>query len=252
MEKIINDIDWPKVKVQFESALPFNHVVIDNFFTDEVASKIFDDMPGYSENTDAHYDNLIEKKKTIQNWTKFSKNIYTAMSTLVGEKFTENLKVLTNNDGLVADYGLHGGGIHMHKSGDYLNTHLDYDIHPKIDMKRKLNLIVYLTPNWQPEWGGNLNLWSHDAQTNQPKEIITSVTPLFNRAVLFDTTQNSWHGVTEGINPPEGIYRKSLALYYLIPTGDLSNKRKKALFTPREEQKGNQVVIDLIKKRMEF
>jgi hypothetical protein len=249
MEKIINDIDWVELQSKFFSAKPFNHVIMDNFFKEDVALNIFNDMPGYDDNTDARYDNAIEKKRTIQNWTKFSKNIYKAMSYLVDSEFTQILKLLTRHNGLVADYGLHGGGIHMHQAGDYLNTHLDYDIHPKLDMKRKLNLIVYLTPNWQPEWGGNLGLWSHDDTNNQPKELITSVVPMFNRAVLFDTTQNSWHGVTEGINSPEGIYRKSLALYYLIPTTDLSNRRQKALFSPRAEQQGDEEVMKLIEKR---
>jgi Rps23 Pro-64 3,4-dihydroxylase Tpa1-like proline 4-hydroxylase len=116
-------------------------------------------------------------------------------------------------------------------------------------MKRKLNLIVYLNPNWQESWGGNLGLWSHNEETEQPKDCIISVTPLFNRAVLFDTTQNSWHGVTEGITSPEGQYRKSLAFYYLIPTDDISNKRQKALFTPRKEQSGDEKVMDFIKVR---
>ena len=249
MEKIINGIDWFELQSKFFSTKPFNHVVMDNFFREDVALNIFNDMPGYDDNTDAKYDNAIEKKRTIQNWTKFSKNIYKAMSYLVDSEFTQLLKILTKHNDLVADYGLHGGGIHMHQSGDYLNTHLDYDIHPKLDMKRKLNLIVYLTPNWQPEWGGNLSLWSHNDSTGQPKELITSISPMFNRAVLFDTTQNSWHGVTEGINAPQGIYRKSLALYYLIPTDDLSNKRQKALFSPRAEQQGDEEVLKLIEKR---
>jgi hypothetical protein len=249
MEKIINDLHLSELQSKFFSAEPFNHVIMDNFFREDVALNIFNDMPGYDDNTDAKYDNAIEKKRTIQNWTKFSKNIYKAMSYLVDSEFTQILRLLTRHNGLVADYGLHGGGIHMHQAGDYLNTHLDYDIHPKLDMKRKLNLIVYLTPNWQPEWGGNLSLWSHDDSTGQPKELVKSIVPIFNRAVLFDTTQNSWHGVTEGINAPQGIYRKSLALYYLIPTDDLSNKRQKALFSPRAEQQGDEEVLKLIEKR---
>ena len=247
--KIINDFDWHYLKMKFQLAEPFNHVVIDNFFTDEVARNIFKDMPGYDSELDATYDNAIEKKRTVQNWTKFSKNIYTAMTELVSQKFTENLRYMTDETDLVADFGLHGGGIHLHQSGDYLNVHLDYDIHPKLDMKRKLNIIVYLNPNWKEEWGGNLGMWSHDDTTGQPKELIRSVAPLFNRALVFDTTQNSWHGVTEGINAPEGEYRKSLALYYLIPTTDLDNKRQKALFVPRQEQKGDKEVENLIKTR---
>jgi Rps23 Pro-64 3,4-dihydroxylase Tpa1-like proline 4-hydroxylase len=250
--KIINDFDWDFLRSKFETAEPFNHVVIDNFFTDEVARNIFKDMPGYDSDLDAKYDNAIEKKRTVQNWTKFSKNIYTAMTELVSQEFTKHLRYMTNEPELVADFGLSGGGIHLHQSGDYLNVHLDYDIHPKLDMKRKLNIIVYLNPNWKEEWGGNLGMWSHDSITSQPKELISSYAPIFNRAIVFDTTQNSWHGVTEGITAPDGEYRKSLALYYLIPTTDLDNKRQKALFVPRQEQKGDKEVEDFIKTRMGY
>ena len=249
MEKIVNDQNWFGLSESFLQAKPFNHVVIDNFFVDSFARTIFNDMPGYEENNDAKYDNPIEKKRTIQNWTKFPKNIYKAATFLVNQEFTGYLRQLTWQNELMADFGLHGGGIHMHQAGDYLNAHLDYDIHPKLDMKRKLNLIVYLNPNWQESWGGNLGLWSHDEETGQAKDLIKSVPPLFNRAILFDTSQNSWHGVTEGIFAPEGEYRKSLAFYYLIPTKDISNRRQKALFVPRTEQKGDQSVVDFIKVR---
>jgi len=249
MEKIINDRNWFDLSESFFEAKPFNHIIIDNFFVDSFARNIFADMPEYESDTDMRYDNAIEKKRATQNWAKFPKNIYKAASYLVGNEFTLNLKQLTWQNELVADFGLHGGGIHMHQTGDYLNTHLDYDIHPKMDMKRKLNLIIYLNPNWQESWGGNLSFWSHDEEKNRAKDLIKSIPPLFNRAVLFDTTQNSWHGVTEGIFAPEGQYRKSLAFYYLIPTEDISNKRQKALFVPRKEQESDEDVMKLIKVR---
>lgn len=249
MDSMINVHDWQSLSKDFLNAKPFNHVVIDNFFNEKFAHNIFEGMPGYEENIDARYDNAIEKKRTVQNWTKFSKNVYKAMSYLVSENFTCNLCSVSRNYDLTPDYGLHGGGIHMHQTGDYLNTHLDYEIHPKMTMKRKLNLIVYLNPNWKKEWGGNLGLWSHDETTNQPKELVTSIWPKFNRAIIFDTTQNSWHGVTEGISSPEGQYRKSLALYYLIPTSDIDNKRQSALFVPRREQEGDNDVLNLIQTR---
>jgi Rps23 Pro-64 3,4-dihydroxylase Tpa1-like proline 4-hydroxylase len=247
--KLINDFDWTSLRGKFLSAKPFNHVVIDNFFKYDVAMSIVENLPGYDSEVDATYDNAIEKKRTVQNWTKFPKSVYSAMTELVSQEFTDHLRFMTGEEELVADFGLHGGGMHLHQAGDYLNVHLDYDIHPKLNMKRKLNIIIYLNPEWQVSWRGNLGLWSHNEETNQPKELESSIIPIFNRAVLFDTTQNSWHGVTEGIFCPKDQYRKSLALYYLIPTNDLDNKRQKALFAPREEQIGNSEVENLIKTR---
>ena len=45
---------------------------------------------------------------------------------------------------LFIDPGLHGGGWHIHSNKGNLNPHLDYSIHPKMDIQRRLNLIVYL------------------------------------------------------------------------------------------------------------
>lgn len=251
MVKIINDRIWRQLAFKFTSATPFNHVVIDDFFDDSIAWKIANEMPDYDTGFTGIYDNAIEKKRTMQNWSNFSKNTYKAMSYLSSQDFIDKIEQVTNIKGLVADIGLHGGGIHMHKRDDYLNTHLDYDIHPKLDMRRKLNIIIYMTPFWHESWGGHLELFSNDITTNQPvvDEYYKKILPKFNRAVVFDTTQNSWHGVTAGITPPEGIYRQSLALYYLIETEDKENKRQRALFSPREEQKNDSEILSLIHRR---
>jgi Rps23 Pro-64 3,4-dihydroxylase Tpa1-like proline 4-hydroxylase len=252
VEKIINEQNWSELSKCFLTAEPYNHVVIENFFTSDFALELSENLPDYhGNNLDAKYDNPIEKKRTIQNWTKFPKSIYTAFSYLINQEFTRHLRELTQQEELCADYGLHGGGVHLHQKGDYLNIHLDYDSHPKLDMKRKLNLIIYLTKDWQENWGGAIELWSHNDETLQPKERIKKVVPKFNTAILFDTTQNSWHGLPEPMNPPDYMFRKSLALYYLIPTEDVLDKRTKALFTPSEHQKGDEEILKFIKKRSE-
>ena len=129
------------------------------------------------------------------------------------------------------------------------NIHLDYNMHPKLHMQRKINVIIYLTKDWNPEWGGSLELWSHDAENNSPEKCIKKVETLYNRAIIFDTTQNSWHGLPNYINCPEGIVRKSLAAYYICPAIGQIDKREKALFFPREEQKNNPEILELIAKR---
>jgi 2OG-Fe(II) oxygenase superfamily len=249
MNKIlVNGLDIDKLKSDFFSNKPFNHVIIDSFFDENFALEVARELPDYN-------NNQFDVKKTIQNWSMFPPNVYKAFNLLVGQYFTLLLREITEQPWLTPDYGLHGGGIHMHQAGDYLNTHCDYEIHPKLDMKRKLNIIVYMEPTWRSNWGGNLELWSHDPKTNRPKELVSSIMPRFNRAVIFDTTQNSWHGVTGGIFSPQGVYRKSLAAYYLIPATDEelnASLRKKALFTPRLDQLNNSEVEEFIKKRLEM
>lgn len=147
------------------------------------------------------------------------------------------------------DMGLNGGGWHAHGAGGKLNTHLDYSIHPKLAMERRLNIILYINENYDAKWGGSLGLWSHDEKENQPKDLIKSVEPLFNRAVIFDTTCNSWHGLPEAITCPENEARRSLAIYYLSEPRENVSRRGKALFAPSNAQKGDVDVVELIKKR---
>lgn len=133
-----------------------------------------------------------------------------------------------------------------------MNVHLDYSIHPKLKLEGRLNIIIYLCKNWQEDCGGQLRIWSHDHQNNKPKECIHKISPIFNRAVIFDTSQNSWHGLPEEIKCPNNIYRKSLAIYYLSKPRSNASNRSKALFAPYKDQENNEAILDLIKKRSQI
>ena len=195
------------------------------------------------------YNNPIEKKKLTPNWGLFPPMTYRAFTLMNTPEFVEKVKTITGIPNLVADYGMHGGGWHVHTRGGKLNIHKDYSIHPKLGMERRINIIIYLSPDWNEEWGGGLELWSHDAENNQPKECVTKVYNKFNRAVLFDTAQNSWHGLPTETLCPEGVYRKSLAIYYVSEARDCAEPNDRAHFAPHGEQANDQKVLDLIEKR---
>ena len=80
-------------------------------------------------------------------------------------------------------------------------------------------------------------------------ELVDTVGNVFNRGILFDTTQNSWHGFPEPITCPEGTYRKSIAFYYLTDPPENVDTRKRALYAPYKDQENNSEILDLIKKR---
>jgi hypothetical protein len=147
------------------------------------------------------------------------------------------------------DHGLNGGGWHIHGTGGNLNPHLDYSIHPKMGLERVLNIIIYLSPDLRPEHGGHLGLWEDDELNGAPGRLVKEVEPRFNRAVIFNTTQRSWHGMSRKLEVPEGIYRKSLAIYYLREPANGAEQRGRALFAPREEQRGDEAVLNTIRLR---
>jgi hypothetical protein len=246
---IRGDIDWELVYSQFKLSTPFNHVVIDNFFLFEIADQLSNEFPDFNDPFLGHYDSPIEKKKCCNQWDKFSEMTYRAFTYLSREKFLSHMRELVETNDLWMDIGLNGGGWHMHGPSGNLNVHLDYNIHPKLNEQRKLNIIIYLTKDWNNEWGGGLELWSNDDKTRQPKELVKTLDNVYNRAVIFDTTQNSWHGLPKHLTCPEGTYRKSLAAYYVRPAEANSDPRGKALFAPREDQKNDESIKELIRKR---
>jgi len=208
---------------------PFDHWVIDNFLDSVDAENLSTEFINYDSSQDVvHYQGWIAEKKTCNVWNRFPPLTYKTFSNLLSLDFVTHLSAITGITPLYPDIGLHGGGWHMHKAGGNLALHLDYSIHPKTQLQRKLNLIVYLEEEYKPEWGGGLEFWSHDEENNRPLEKVKVIEPVFNRAVLFDTTQNSWHGFPQPITCPEGKMRKSFAVYYMTDITSTAVERYKA------------------------
>ncbi len=224
----------------------FDYWIIDDFLPPDILKSVQEEFPDFDSDIWHQYNNPIEVKKTCNNWNSFPQATYKLFHSLCDRNLIERIEDITQLYGLIPDYGLHGGGWHCHRRGGKLNLHQDYSMHPKLNRERKLNLILYLTPDWQEEWGGHLELWEGDE--TKPSSLFTKVLPKENRAVIFDTTQNSWHGLPEPLNCPEGVYRKSIAVYYLqMPK--TAKDRQRALFYPHKDQLTDQRVLDLIDKR---
>ena len=243
----IETLNIEDLKQNYFSSEPFNHLVIDNFLSEDIIEKIAKEFPDFEEEFWYSYDNPLESKKASNNWNNFNNFTYSYFLKVLSSEFTSLLENITGCK-LYPDIGLHGGGLHTHKKGGRLNPHLDYSVHPKLDLQRKLNLILYVNPLWKPEYGGHLGLWKSDSN-GDPIALEKEIECVFNRAVIFDTSQNSWHGLSTDVVPPEGITRNSLAVYYLTDKPEDCDPRMKVKYAPREDQKDDPKILDLILKR---
>ena len=246
---IVNpSISFEALASSFCSATPFPHVVIDNFLTEEIATAVAGEFPDFNGSAWNEYNNAIEVKKSCNHWDRFPPTTYRLFSYLNSPEFVLGMSKLSG-DTLYPDVGLHGGGWHTHGAGGKLNMHLDYSIHPKTGLERRLNLIIYIQPDWKKEWGGSLGFWAHDAETNSPGPLVKEVPCLFNRAVIFDTSQNSWHGLPDPVSCPPDKPRNSLAIYYMCEPRKAAADRGRALFAPHKDQVNDPEVLELIKLR---
>lgn len=228
---------------------PFDYWVVDNFLPIDSARQLSNEFMDYNYPKWYSYNNPLENKKSCNDWWEFPPKTYEFFMHLASSDFVNKLKELTGIENLYPDIGLHGAGWHIHGTGGKLNVHLDYSLHPKLNLQRKLNLILYLTEDWNPDWGGCLEFWSNNESIKRPKEKKVVIENVFNRAIVFDTTQNSWHGFPESLTCPDGIYRKSIAFYYLTDPPDNTEVRKRALYAPYKEQENNLEILELIRRR---
>jgi 2OG-Fe(II) oxygenase superfamily len=130
--------------------------------------------------------------------------------------FVQWMSRLTGLDGLLADPTLEGGGMQRCGPGGFLNIHADFTTHHhQTNWRRRVNLIVYLNRDWNPTWGGALELWDR-AMTR----CVVRVPPFTNHAVIFNTDKESYHGFPDSVTCPAGVTRNSIALYYYTAEPD--------------------------------
>jgi len=132
------------------------------------------------------------------------------LAELNSPRFVAFLTAVTGIPDLLADDSLEGGGLHRSVKGGYLNIHADFTVHPRHrHWRRRVNLLLYLNDDWPGEYGGELEFWSRDM-----KRCVTKTAPIGNRVVIFTTDADSFHGHPEPLRCPDGVSRRSLALYY--------------------------------------
>lgn len=241
-----------KYREEYAQAKPFPHIVIDNFLPDEsILDQILEEYPKAEDIDWQKFENKAEKKlankheRYMGNYTRFL--LYQFNSST----FISFLESLTGIDGIIPDPHFEGGGLHQIERGGYLKLHVDFNRNKKLRLDRRLNLLLYLNKDWKEEYGGYLELWDKDV-TQCGKKIL----PIFNRLVIFTTTDFTYHGHPEPLTCPEGWTRKSLALYYYTngrPAEEISEKEHSTIFQARpgeeiQQEKSSMTARTVLKK----
>ena len=207
----INPIDRDALRERVRTAKPVPNFCIDNFLEESFADSVEAAYPTFDEATKVGrtFSAVNEKLKVqVTDASKFAEPVAELNRTLASPEFLDLLSYVFDMPNLVADEELTGGGIHQTGSRGHLDVHVDFNYIAERELHRRLNILIYFNKGWKPEYGGNIELWDEDV-----KVCHHSFSPVFNRCVVFETNEISFHGVT-AVKCPPGQARKSFAAYY--------------------------------------
>ncbi|MBN8551031.1 MAG: 2OG-Fe(II) oxygenase, partial [Deltaproteobacteria bacterium] len=198
------------LRAEYAQKKPFPHIVLEDFLERPHAEQAMVDFPGADSDQWLHYKHFNENKLGQSKLELMPDSIAQVIRECSSAEFCAFLSELTGIPNLIPDPDLDGGGLHQSARGGFLRVHTDFTTHPKHPTwQRRVNLLVYLNKDWLDSYGGHLELWDVDMQSCQAK-----IAPTFNRCTIFTTGTDTFHGLPHPLTCPEGMTRKSIALYY--------------------------------------
>ncbi len=202
-----------EIQHQFQQAWPFRHVAIEGFLDPGVAGGLLADFPRFDPAMAMNEHGEVGRKAVFERVTGISAGYREFYRYINSKPFLEAMSELTGIPDLMADETLFGGGTHENLDGQALDVHVDFNIDERRMLHRRVNLLVYLNKEWEEGWGGSIEL--HSDPWTPKADRMKSFVPLFNRAVIFETNEYSWHGFKR-IRLPESrrdLSRKSFSIY---------------------------------------
>jgi hypothetical protein len=219
-------------RTSYLGAKPFPHIVFDNFFDPDLVDSILTEFPRPNQIRWQEFDNAQEIKLASAVEASFGPVTRLLLYHLNSMTFLDFLSGVTGIEDLISDPSFDGGGLHQIVRGGKLGVHSDYNKHRRYGLDRRLNLLLYLNKDWHDEYGGHLELWDRNMTRCEAK-----ILPVFNRMMIFGTTDFTYHGHPDPLRCPEGVTRKSLALYYFSngrPSEEITGEHS-TIFRDRQE-----------------
>jgi len=187
----------------------FGYIVFDGMFKPDAAEEIYRNYPSIDQAAWSSTTYINQKNKFVKNKFDDSPFLQQVFDELNSDRFRALLEEITGIEPLLGDDKLFGGGLHQSIKGAFLDVHVDFNYHNESNLHRRMNVLVYMNKDWKESYNGYLELWD----MNEKKQL-EYVAPVFNRCVIFETNEVSFHGHPKPLSTPTGLSRKSLATYY--------------------------------------
>jgi Rps23 Pro-64 3,4-dihydroxylase Tpa1-like proline 4-hydroxylase len=199
----------------FQSAMPFPHIEIDNFLRADAAESLLKDFPAFESGNYLNEFGLPGLKSIKPDLRSISPMYASFWKYLGSAEFLHTMSKITGIPNLLADPTMFGGGTHENKHGQNLNIHVDFNYNRNRRWHRRVNVLLYMNKQWENHWGGRIELHKNPWEpTSEDTHRTYNIS--FNKAVLFATSEISWHGF-RAIQLPEHIRpyvsRKLISIY---------------------------------------
>ncbi len=240
----LDDAKITALNEEFASAKPYPHIVMDNFLREDTALSMFEQFPSFDK-FGRHYKGLNENKSEGSHFDQYEPIFSEVKDELSSEEFSKWIARVTGiEESFITDDNL-GAGLHQGGNGSFLDIHIDFNIHPRKNVHRRLNLLIYLNKDWKPEYNGAMEMWNAD-MTRMEKDVMCS----FNRALIFETSEISYHGYTKKLNLPEGVTRKSFFAYFYTKEREGAAKYHDTVFRATPADSGFKRISTSAKERL--
>ena len=198
---------------EYQAAKPFRHLCLDGVLQPAMAERLRAEFPPFDRERARNEMGEVGGKAVYTDLPSLGpayREFYAYMRSPV---FLGAMSRMLGIPDLLFDPAMYGGGTHENLDGQELDPHIDFNYDPVRKWHRRLNLLIYLNTEWELEWGGGIELhsdprdWEHDQ--------IKTFNCVFNRGVIFETNEHSWHGFPR-IRLPEGkrkLSRKCISVY---------------------------------------
>jgi len=227
---------------QFANAQPYPHIKMDGLLDDAFAASLAVNFPK-KEEMRRHYKGLNEQKSEGSNFELYHESFRTLRQALGTREFLQFLEKVTGIEGLILPDDHRGTGVHQGANGSFLDVHVDFSVHPVLNIHRRLNLLFFLNKEWKESYGGKLELWDKDV-----KNCTAAYLPSFNRCIVFATSDISYHGYSK-INVPENVFRNSFFAYFYTPITQKDKvKYHDTIFKTRPNEGGLKKTQTLLKE----
>ena len=192
----------------YRANAPYPHIVMDDFLDQDLLRQVVAEFPD-SSGQDCFLRDQERYKFQFRPDECPGPATRMLFAELNSRAFLAFLSAMTGIEGLIADPYYAGAGLHETRRGGHLGIHADFPHHNDMNVDRRLNLLIYLNDDWAPDYGGALELWDRKMKAAEHK-----VLPLLNRAVVFNTDHDTFHGHPDPLTCPPDRSRRSIATYY--------------------------------------